>query len=65
MQTEFHFNYYYDKARRIRHRTIYLKYYPNEKILEIHCDGGVPKEWFMTIKNRFHKKVENGEMRVV
>lgn len=48
------------------HKTIYMRYYEKQHILELHSDKGIPIQWFMTIKNRL--KIMAGdsiELRVV
>lgn len=47
------------------YKTIYLRYYPKLLMLELHCEKGVPKEYFMTIKNHLKSRYQNIEIRVI
>ena len=47
------------------YKTIYLRYYPKLLMLELHCDKGVPINYFMTIKKHLMKKKPYIELRVV
>ena len=47
------------------YKTIYLKYYPKLLMLELHCEKGVPINYFMAIKNYLKEKKPFIELRVV
>ena len=65
VETEFHFDYYYDSRRKLHHRTIFMRYYSSSGILELHCEKGIPIKWFMTIKKHLEIRTPKIELRVV
>ena len=46
-------------------QTIYMRFYKNQRILELQCRNGIPINLFMTLKNHLKSKYQNVEIRVI
>ena len=46
-------------------QTIYMRFYKNQRILELHCEKGIPIDLFMTIKNHLKTRYQDIEIRVI
>ena len=44
---------------------IYMRFYEEQRILELHCDKGIPIDLFMTIKNHLKSRYQDIEIRVI